>query len=71
MTPEQFDTMIERLDKIVALLELQTSAPDEPKCAHEKAVDQGVYGVNRPGERMLCQDCGETFSRIAEETQNG
>jgi hypothetical protein len=61
MTPEQFDSIIERLDKIVALLEMQVFGVET--CAHENAVDRGAFGM-RPGERMECTDCGETFSRI-------
>ena len=66
MTPEQFSALIERLDKIVLLLEMQTIIPDdEPACAHRRAIDMGVMG-DTPGAKMRCQDCGETFSRIAE-----
>ncbi len=61
MTPEQFDAVIERLDKIVMLLEMQTF-PEEG-CGHEKAIDRGVMG-DIPGEHMFCPDCQETFSRI-------
>jgi hypothetical protein len=59
--------IIERLDKIVLLLEMQTLVPDEvPVCEHRNAVDHGVMG-DRAGEHMFCPECKETFSLIAEE----
>jgi hypothetical protein len=64
MTPEQFTAITERLDKIVALLEIQTFG-EEPECAHETAIDQGIYG-DVPGRRMWCPNCKKTFSRIVE-----
>jgi hypothetical protein len=64
MTPEQFTAIIERLDKIVLLLGMQTLG-EEPQCEHEKAVDMGIYGDN-PGAKMYCPECKETFSRIVE-----
>jgi len=61
MTPEQFEAFIQRLDQIVALLEMQTLGPEI--CKHENAVDLGVMGMKK-GERMKCGDCGEEFSRM-------
>ena len=63
MTDEQYAQLIERLDKIVALLELLAFPPDDDVCTHENAIDAGTMGM-RPGERMVCRDCGETFSRV-------
>lgn len=63
MTEDQFATITERLDKIVALLELQTfGGPDEEpfKCPHTNAQDLSCNGM-RPRERMYCPECGKTY----------
>jgi len=60
MTTEQFTAIIERLDKIVLLLEMQTLG--EPECPHDKAIDQGMYG-DELGAKMYCPECNMHFSR--------
>jgi hypothetical protein len=56
--------VIERLDRIIEILEDQTYPPTDavPVCLHENAVDIGTMGM-RPGERMQCAKCGAVFSR--------
>ena len=65
---ERVGEISDKLDRIIALLELQTFPPDpgESGCSHEKAIDIGVMGM-KPGEKMRCMTCGEILSRIVEE----
>jgi hypothetical protein len=49
---------------MVAQLEAIIDA-ENTECQHENAVDIGTMGM-AVGERMHCNDCGETFSRIEE-----
>ena len=59
------DGIARRLDRIIELLELQTFVPEDavPVCPHEHAVDIGTMGM-KVGELMLCNDCGEKFTRV-------
>ena len=57
---DQLTAIIERLDKIVLLLEMQTLGEEE--CPHDKAIDQGMYG-DLPGAKMYCPECNTHFSR--------
>ena len=49
-------------DSLLASAQAQVA---EPKCQHDRAIDMGTMGM-RPGEKMYCSECGETFSRIVE-----
>jgi hypothetical protein len=48
-----------------SLIEAEGGTIEAEPCPHENADDIGVMG-QRPGERMICKDCGEEFTRIEE-----
>ena len=50
--------VVERLDRVTALLEYQTFGPPGPAgCPHANVVDCGRMG-DKPGSRLRCKDCG-------------
>ena len=64
MRRAQLTELTKRLDRIIALLEMQTIVPDDalPICEHQNALDLGAMG-DMPGQKMYCRDCGQNFSR--------
>lgn len=56
MTDEQYEELMAKMNLILGIL----LGPEE--CPHEHARDIGTMG-QRPGEHMICEDCGEEFSR--------
>lgn len=57
------DPILERLDKIVALLEYQTFGPaGAQQCLHVNTKDIGVMG-DTPGTKLKCKDCGTVLGR--------
>ncbi len=50
--------ILERLDRIIALLEYQTFGPSGPQeCLHRNVQDIGRMG-QKPGSVGRCKDCG-------------
>ena len=50
--------ILQKLDRIIALLEFQTFGPNGPvQCPHVNRIDRGRMG-DRPGHRIQCRDCG-------------
>jgi len=60
MRHAQLQAILERLDRIIELLELQP--PQEQGCPHERVTDLGTMGM-QPGEKLRCMDCGQIISR--------
>lgn len=66
MKPDNIKTIIAlhaQCSAMVQLLEAIIDSEDSGECQHEHAMDVGTMGM-APGERMLCQDCEQIFSKI-------